>query len=198
MSEPLVTLASNTAWSVGKFRSGLIRALRENGYRVAALAPPDGQAADLPCELVPIRVNRAGTNPLEDLRLLGELRAHYRRLRPAAALHFTSKLNIYGAIAAHGLGIPSIGNITGLGSAFLGGGPVARVQRELYRFALRRADRVLFQNPDDRELFLRRRLVEPEKTALVPGSGIDLDAFAPREFRRDRTVRLPPGRPAAA
>jgi glycosyltransferase involved in cell wall biosynthesis len=180
MDSPNVVLASNSAWSLLKFRLGLIRTLQDQGLRVIALAPRDGSEERLPCECFPIRVNRSGTNPLEDLALLRELRRQYRGLRPVAALHFTSKLNIYGALAARWLRIPSIGNITGLGSAFLGGGPVAWIQQRLYRFALSGVQRIFFQNPEDLRLFTGRRLADPSRSRLIPGSGVDLQAFSPR------------------
>ena len=37
-----------------------------------------------------------------------------------------------------------------------------------------------FQNPDDRALFLKHAIVKAERTALLPGSGIDPELFAPR------------------
>jgi glycosyltransferase involved in cell wall biosynthesis len=51
----------------------------------------------------------------------------------------------------------------------------------LYRLAMRRAAVVIFQNPDDRRYFISRRLVEPEKTVIISGSGVDTLAFRPVE-----------------
>jgi glycosyltransferase involved in cell wall biosynthesis len=177
----LVLLASNTAWSVANFRGGLMRGLQRAGYRLAVAAPADRHAGELPCDFVAIRMARGGLNPFEDLRLLRELRAVYRRLTPQAVLHFTAKLNIYGTLACHSLGIASVASVTGLGSGFIGGGPVAGIMRGLYRLALRRAGTVFFQNPDDRQYFMERKLVTESLAELVPGSGVDLQRYAPRE-----------------
>lgn len=176
----LVLVVANTAWSIFNFRSGLLEALRAAGYRVTAVAPEDGYESCLPCEFTPVRLNRKSINPFEDLRFAGELRRIYRRLRPFAVLHFTSKVNIYGTLAARGLGVRCIDNISGLGSAFLGGGLVAGIQKLLYRLSLRHAYRVFFQNPDDADHFVRRRLVFPSRIGLLPGSGINLQRFRPR------------------
>jgi glycosyltransferase involved in cell wall biosynthesis len=182
-SAPLVLLASNTAWSVANFRGGLMRGLQRAGYRLAVAAPADRYAGELPCDFVAIRVARGGLNPFEDLRLLRELRAVYRRLAPRAVLHFTAKLNIYGTLACHSLGIASVASVTGLGSGFIAGGPVAGIMRGLYRFALRRAGAIFFQNPDDRQYFIERKLVPESLAKLVPGSGVDLQRYAPREAK---------------
>jgi glycosyltransferase involved in cell wall biosynthesis len=180
MAKPLVVVAANSTWSIVRFRQGLLRGLEQAGYALAAVAPSDEYADRLPCPLLPIDMQRGGTNPLQDLRLYLALRAAYRRLRPAAVLHFTSKLNIYGTLACRSLGIPSLCNVSGLGSGFLGGGLVAGVQRLLYRIALRRASRVFFQNPEDREQFLQAGLVPERLAGLLPGSGVDLRFFSPR------------------
>ena len=49
----------------------------------------------------------------------------------------------------------------------------------LYRVGLSRAAVVFFQNPDDRALFIERQMVRPDQARLLPGSGVDLDRFAP-------------------
>jgi len=46
----------------------------------------------------------------------------------------------------------------------------------LYRVAFRRAV-VFFENADDRQLFVDRKIIRVEQTRVVPGSGIDLDQF---------------------
>jgi glycosyltransferase involved in cell wall biosynthesis len=96
-------------------------------------------------------------------------------------LHFTIKPNIYGTLAARLAGIPSINNVSGLGTVFLIENLVSKVARGLYRLAFRYPHKVFFQNNDDRELFIRYGLIRPERTGLVPGSGVDLARFQPQE-----------------
>jgi glycosyltransferase involved in cell wall biosynthesis len=179
-AERLVAIAANTAWSIANFRARLIQRLQAAGYEVVAIAPRDEYADRLPCRFEPIRMDRKGVNPFEDLRLFFELRSLYRRLGLAAAFHFTAKLNIYGTLAARGLGICCVNNISGLGSGFLGGGVVSRIQQILYRLALKRSALVFFQNRDDAEYFLDRGLVPSGLVDLLPGSGVDLKSFLPR------------------
>src|SRR5690606_24159230 len=94
-------------------------------------------------------------------------------------LSYTIKNNLFGAMAARRLAIPFLPNVTGLGTAFLSGGLLQRVAEMLYRRAFARVPCVFFQNEEDRDLFLSRRLVRPEQVRLLPGSGVDLDHFAP-------------------
>ena len=94
-------------------------------------------------------------------------------------LHYTIKPNIYGSIAARLAGIPSINNVSGLGTVFLIKNMVSKVALGLYRFAFRFPVKVFFQNRDDRQLFLDNGLVRKEITGLLPGSGVDTRRFRP-------------------
>jgi glycosyltransferase involved in cell wall biosynthesis len=111
--------------------------------------------------------------------LLRRFRSLLKRLRPAAYLSYTIKPNIYGAMAAGVLGIPAIPNVSGLGTAFLRGGALQRFVTMLYRVAFRRAPVVFFQNSEDCDVFVNRRIVRADQARILPGSGVDLAHFAP-------------------
>jgi glycosyltransferase involved in cell wall biosynthesis len=179
-----IVLAANDSWNLVNYRAGLIAALQDAGFRVAALAPPGPHAdrfRNMGVEFHPVPMTPRGTSPLGDFRTLLGFRRQLKAIRPAALLGFTSKPNIYGSIAARMCGVPVIiNNISGLGTAFSKAGPLQRLAAGLYRFALRRSSTVFFQNRDDLELFQSRRLVRPGQAALLPGSGVDLDRFSPR------------------
>ena len=177
-----VVISINASWNIVNFRSGLIAALRDRGWRVVALSPADAYShrlVDLGAEHVPIAIDSSGLSPVRDLVLLGHYYRRLARIRPDAFLGWTAKPNIYGSLAAHALGIPVVNNISGLGTAFIAGGPLRRIVSFLYRIALRRSAAVFFQNPEDRLLFLAGELARPEQARLVPGSGVDLDRFQP-------------------
>jgi glycosyltransferase involved in cell wall biosynthesis len=178
-----IVLAANSAWNIVNFRGGLIRALARAGYRPIVVAPhetgAEARMTALGVERFALPVDRSGLNPLTDLRLLLAYRRLLRRLRPAAFLGFTIKPNIYGCLAAGSLGIPAIPNVSGLGTAFIRQGPLQWLVTRLSRFAFRKAAVVLFQNGDDCRLFVDRGIVRPGKARVIPGSGIDLDRFAP-------------------
>jgi glycosyltransferase involved in cell wall biosynthesis len=177
-----VVISYNTCWYVYNFRLPLIRALQERGWRVTVLAPRDKYTERVTAsgaEHQHIDLDARGTNPFRELATIRRFKAAYRALRPAVALQYTIKPDIYGSIAARSLRIPVINTITGLGSMF-SGGPREVLARQLYRFAFSRADLVLFQNADDRALFINGRMVRPERAGLLPGSGVDTERFSPR------------------
>ena len=176
-----LALAANAAWNIVNFRSGLIQGLQRAGWQVIALAPRDeyaGRLEAMGCRFIDTPMQAAGTNPADDLRLWRRYRALLRELRPDAFMGYTIKPNVYGSLAAHQLGVPVVNNITGLGSAFIGSHWLAWVARWLYRRALRRSYRVVFENADDQAYFVSAGLARREQTRRMPSCGIDLQAFA--------------------
>lgn len=182
MTHKRIVLAINASWNIINFRLGLIRGLQAAGYEVIALAPADRFSpalAEHGITFIPIELDARGTSVLADLDLLRRYRKVLREIRPNAFLAYTIKPNIYGSIAARMLGIPVINNIAGLGDTFIGETCLNRLVRGLYRLALARSPVIFFQNPDDRALFYTRKIVREAQTRLLPGSGVDLDRFAP-------------------
>jgi glycosyltransferase involved in cell wall biosynthesis len=178
-----VVLVANTLWSIVIFRPGLLRTLVRMGVDVVVMAPVDDtlpRARELNVRVIPLELSAKGTNPLRDLALVRTLVTRYRALKPDLVFHYTIKPNIYGSIAAKLAGVPCIAVTTGLGYAFVNTNLVARVAKALYCFAFRFAREVWFLNGDDRQDFVAQRLVDPAKTQVLPGEGIDLAHFAPR------------------
>ena len=182
MSKPLIVLTANTAWNLAHFRAPLLQAFAKRGFLLVALAPVDASVLRLQamgCKVEPLPVPAHGRNPWADFILFWNYLRLLRRYRPVALLSFTVKPNIYAGLAARLLGITHLGNISGLGTAFIQGGWLGRLVQGLYRLGLGGARTVFFQNPDDRDFFLARRLVREGQAALLPGSGVDLDHFKP-------------------
>ncbi|HSN31161.1 MAG TPA: glycosyltransferase family 4 protein, partial [Ideonella sp.] len=158
-----------------------MRGLQAEGWEVVCAAPQDGhveRVLALGCRYVALPMDSSGTHPLRDLELYRRYRALLAAERPQAFLGFTIKPNVWGSLAAHRLGIPVVNNIAGLGTAFVRHGWLTHVARVLYRRALGRSARVLFQNEEDRRYFVETGLVAATRAERIPGSGIDLRAFA--------------------
>ena len=177
-----IVLSANSDWNIANFRQGLIRALQKAGFDPVVIAPQDPAAEDrmraLGVERIPLRIDRAGMNPFTDFRLFARYRNLLKTLRPAAYLGYTIKPNVYGSLAAASLGIPAFPNVSGLGTAFIRGGPLQRIVTSLYKAGFARAPVVFFQNEEDRQLFVDRGIVKLAQTRVLPGSGVDLERFA--------------------
>ena len=180
-----ILMTVNAAWNIWNFRQPLVKALSADGHRITVLAPPDDSVADLErigCRFRPLEMSVKGLNPVEDLKLQRRLKRIFLEERPDAILSFTIKNNIFGSQAARTAGVPFVPNVTGLGTAFLSGGLLQTIAEQLYRRAFGKLPIVFFQNEDDRDLFLDRKLVRSDTARLLPGSGIDLVRFARAEM----------------
>lgn len=188
-----VVVVASLAYSLVNFRGSLLRAMADRGHDVLACAPDDDPVvrASLAAMGVGFRtvpMDRTGTNPWRDLVTLCALRRLIRSERPDVLLAYTQKPIIYGGIAARLSGRhPSFyAMVTGLGHAF--GEPVnakrallRAIVSALYRLAVARARCVfVFNDADAAEMRNRRILRSHHRIVQVPGSGIDLAAFAPQ------------------
>ncbi len=179
---PTIVFAANTSWNLVNFRSNIIAALIERGFHVVAIAPNDAFTAQLKLmgvEFHSLDFRSSAISPRGDVLLFLRYLRLLRAIAPAAFLGFTIKPNIYGSMAARLLGIPAINNVSGLGTAFIKQGLITRIATGLYRQAFRKSATVFFQNDEDRAQFVAARIVDIERTRLLPGSGIDLERFKP-------------------
>lgn len=189
-----VLLLGSYAPSLLHFRGPLIAEMVERGHKVVAAAPSiSGEVAGLArigALGVELRLANASLDPLALLRSLVEVSRLVREHSPQVLIGYTIKPVILGALAGHLERVPTIVSmITGVGFAFTEGRTLRRLVSRaaawpLYRLALARSHRIVFQNRDDEALFRRLRLLprgfEPR---IVNGSGVDLDHYS--------LVRLP-------
>lgn len=187
-------------------RLPLALAARSFGFDVqVAASDSDPESADriaaagLPFH--PLPLSQHGVNPARELKTIFALQRLYTRLKPDLLHHVSIKPVIYGGIAAKLSRRRSvIQAMSGLGYLHVSGEPRARLLEKLSRPAFRLAlsgagIRMVFQNPDDRQLFVNRGLIAEQRTSVIRGSGVDENEFAPLpEPRADLPVVLFAGR----
>jgi glycosyltransferase involved in cell wall biosynthesis len=171
-------------------RLSLAEAAVARGVDVHVAAPADSEAAaritaaGATFHEVPLR--RGGMNVLGELRLTRVFYDLIRTLKPDLIHAVTMKPVIYGGAAARLANAPAVVfSVTGLGHLFLTGTVKARLLRRmvmaLFRLALHHPCAfTIFQNTDDRDLFVDAGAVEAQRTTVIPGTGVDLDLFHPR------------------
>jgi N,N'-diacetylbacillosaminyl-diphospho-undecaprenol alpha-1,3-N-acetylgalactosaminyltransferase len=121
---------------------------------------------------------------MKNFRLFAAILRAVRNIRPDVVHNFTHKPAVLGTLAARLAGVRRIFvTITGLGVLFSNNDWGSKIKRTLlliqYRLALRFATAVFFQNPDDLNYFVARRLVNRKRAVLTAGSGIDVEAIKP-------------------
>ena len=179
-----IAISINSSWNFINFRLGLIKTLLNEGYEIIAIAPFDSASEKLQalgCTFIPIDMSPRGKNPLKELLIIYNYWKILNTIKPNYLLTFTVKPNIYGSIAARILRIPTINNIAGLGEPFARSGVLMVLVTQLYKIALGGATKIFFQNSEDRDIFIARKIVPIALIDRLPGSGINTIEFTPAE-----------------
>ena len=185
---PKLLFTVNDAGFFLSHRLAIAQAARDAGYDVHVATAPGAAVArirDLGFTHHPVPLSRRGLNPVAEIGTLWSLFRLYRRLSLALIHHVTIKPVLYGGIAARLAGTPAVVSaVTGLGYVFIRRGWKASLLQYAiktgYRWSLkRRGARVIFQNPDDREIFLTQGMANAKDSVLIKGSGVDVTRFIP-------------------
>lgn len=172
--------------SLINFRGDLIKSIEDTGVDVLSVSSPlteplKQEFLEKKIKHESVTFKRNGLSPLQDLKTLTELFRLFRSKAPSFVLAYTIKPVIWGGLAARFTNTKFYALITGLGFAFQGQGlkrkTLTKLVSFLYKLSLKSATKVIFQNEDNRRLFVERNIVPFEKTEVISGSGVDIKRF---------------------
>lgn len=179
-----VVFLANSSWYLWNFRARMAREIAGDGREIVFVAPRDDYSERLAAigRFIEIKMNRKGKNPFAEFSTLLGIYKALGKEDEFALLTWTPKANIYGGIASRFLRCSFYPNISGLGTVFVNGGVLTGLVRLLYKFGIRHANRVFFQNTEDRDTLVKAGAVKRELSVLLPGSGVDTERFQPKPF----------------
>lgn len=183
MSNYTVILSANRGYAFTSSRIDIIKRFVASGWRVVLATADDSYSRSIESMgvvLEPVIFNRGGLVLVDDLKAYWRLSAIYNQYKPLLIHHFHAKPVIFGSIAARRVlsaTVTTVNTITGLGNAFEAGGITANLAARGYAFAGKCSDSMVFQNRDDKKLFLERGWVSSDQARLIIGSGVDLEQF---------------------
>lgn len=173
--------------SLYNFRGQLLKCLKKANLEVNALASGatsnDIKAVEsLGANYIDYPVSRSGLSPTQDLKTFAALRNIFTQQKPDVILAYTIKPIIWGGVAARR--VPNCrfyALVTGLGFAFQAGNwkknLLVKLVAFLYKISLKKAEKVIFQNPDNQKVFVDLGIVPKYKTCVVNGSGVDINHY---------------------
>ena len=196
-SKPLLLYLVSEDWYFRSHRLPMAQAAQQAGYdvHVATHVQADGAAIEaLGFTLHPLAWRRGSVNPLERLRLIGEVRRLYRELKPDLVHHVALEPAVIGSLASTGLNQRTLNAFAGLGFVFTARTPNALLSRFviglLFRALLNRPHHaVLVQNEDDRATIAALG-IDAGRLFMIPGSGVDTERLP--------MLPEPPGPPVIA
>ena len=174
-----IMILANSDTGLYKFRRELLEELLKQHQVCICL--PNGDyiqsMVEMGCEFIQCDyLERRGKNPFKELKLISFYKKVLKAEKPDIVFTYTIKPNIYGGMACKSLKIPYVVNITGLGSAVENAGVMQKVTLALYKIGLKGAQKVFFQNTENRDFMLEKKVVNGAYD-LLPGSGVNLNQY---------------------
>lgn len=181
-----ILIATNHSYMLYRFRRELIEALMREHEVILSMPfvghEDDFKAMGLRC--IDTKLDRRSVDPVKDIRLVKAYRTMLDEIAPDIVITYSIKPNIYMGGACKARGIPYFANVQGLGTAFEK--PVlSSVVTAMYRRALSRAEKVFFENTENANFFIERRIVSPDRVCVLPGAGINLAEYPYLPMRDD-------------
>ncbi len=186
--QPRIIFVDNAFDGFRRDRMQLVQAARDLGLEIHVAAPRARTSVSPAYEgftFHPIPMTRKGTSIWKEPATVVALLRLYRSLRPTLVHHLRLKPVLYGSVAANLAGVPGVVNtLTGLGFVFTDESEKTAPVRKWVEIGCRRAFRhanlrVIFQNPDDRAVFIRKRILFGEQATVIKGSGVDVSLYRP-------------------
>lgn len=182
-----ILILANNDVGLFKFRRELLETLLVAKHEVYLSLPNGGFVPDMikmGCKFINTEISRHGTNPVTDLLLILQYKKIIKSVKPDIVFTYTIKPNVYGGFACQLSKVPYVANVTGLGTAVENGGVLQKITLALYKTGLRKAQKVFFQNQANLDFMLAHG-IKPKSHALIPGSGVNLERFAPLPYPQD-------------
>ena len=185
-----VLILANIGLGLYKFRRELLEELAKQNEVFFCI--PNDEFVDpikkLGCQFIdnPL-LDRHGTNPITELKLISFYKKVLRDVKPDIVFTYTIKPNAYGGMACASLGVPYVVNVTGLGTSIENGGLMQKISLTLYKMGLRKAQKVFFQNTENRDFMVSRGVVKGAYD-MLPGSGVNLNQYEVFPYPDGETV----------
>ena len=184
-------IVTNHSYMLYRFRKELIQRLMED-YEVVISTPFVGHEEDLQelgAHCIETEVDRRSVNPVTDLRLLRTYKKILKRENPDLVITYSIKPNIYAGYLCGKMKIPFLANVQGLGTAFQK--PVlSDMVTVMYRTALRKVEKVIFENQANAQEFKKRRILSEEKEVVLHGAGINLKEYRYRFYPNNEKIHF--------
>lgn len=174
----------NVDWFFLSHRKDIALSAQKNGYDVTVVTKDTGKKQyieALGLKVIDLPMNRSGQNIIEELYTCWFLYRFYRREKPDIIHHVGLKAILWGTLAAKLAKVHGVVNaVSGLGIFFSEENKslVSKLLPKVLRFSHHRKNlAVIFQNEEDKGLFLKNRIIKEEQAFMIKGSGVDLNQY---------------------
>lgn len=174
----------NVDWFFLSHRKDIALAAKEAGWDVTIVTADTGKLKDIDAiglKTINLPMSRSGMNIKEEIGTLRFLYNLYKREKPDVVHHVGMKTILWGTLAAKFAKVNGVVNaISGLGGFFAedNKGLLAKVMPKVLKYSHNR-DKTLciFQNNEDKGLYVKNGIIKEKQARYIKGSGVHLDEF---------------------
>ena len=174
----------NVDWFFLSHRLPVALAAQKAGWDVTIVTADTGKLKDISAQglkVVNLPMSRSGMNLFQELGTLRFLRKLYKREKPDVVHHVGMKTILWGTLAAKFAKVNGVVNaISGLGGFFAedNKGLMSRMMPKVLKFSHKQKNLLcIFQNDDDKGLYVKNGIIKEEQARYIKGSGVDLKEF---------------------
>ncbi len=174
----------NVDWFFLSHRLPVALAAQKTGWDVTIVTADTGKLKDIEAlglKTINLPMSRSGMNLFQELGTLNFLHKLYKRENPDVVHHVGMKTILWGTLAAKFTKVNGVVNaISGLGGFFAedNKGLMARVMPNVLKFSHDRKNLLcIFQNNEDKGLYVKNGIIKEEQARYIKGSGVNLKDF---------------------
>lgn len=187
----------NVDWFFLSHRLPVALAAQKAGWDVTIVTADTGKLKDIEAtglQAINLPMSRSGMNIFQELGTLNFLRKLYKREKPDVVHHVGMKTILWGTLAAKFSKVNGVVNaISGLGGFFAedNKGLMARVMPKVLKFSHDRKNLLcIFQNNEDKGLYVKNGIIKEEQARYIKGSGVNLNDFCYTPEPSSDTLRI--------
>jgi glycosyltransferase involved in cell wall biosynthesis len=174
----------NVDWFFLSHRKEIALAAQKDGYSVTIVTNNTGMKSvieGLGLKVIDLPMSRSGMNLIQELSTFKYLYKLYKREKPDVVHHVGLKAILWGTLAAKFAKVSGVLNaVSGLGIFFAEDSEsvLSKIFVQVFRYSHHRNNlAVIFQNDDDKSLFLTKGIIRRDQAYIIKGSGVDLEQF---------------------
>jgi N,N'-diacetylbacillosaminyl-diphospho-undecaprenol alpha-1,3-N-acetylgalactosaminyltransferase len=178
---------ANSDFYLYNFRFNLLKELKKSNWEVFVCCPETKvffkeEFKNAGIIFLPISIKRGMGSIFDNYKYFQQVKKICRTNRFDLCHNFTPKVGILGSWAQKKAGIKNIVcSVSGLGYVYASSKFIHKILRiilnKAYKIVFSFCKKVIFQNPDDLEFFLKKKIIIKRKAELIMGSGVDCNYF---------------------
>jgi glycosyltransferase involved in cell wall biosynthesis len=187
----------NVDWFFLSHRLPIALAAQKAGWDVTIVTADTGKLKDIEAEglkVINLPMSRSGMNIMEELGTLRFLYSLYKREKPDVVHHVGMKTILWGTLAAKFAGVNGVVNaVSGLGGFFAEENKslLAKVMPKVLKFSHKMKNLlVIFQNQEDRGMYVKKGIISDKQARFIKGSGVNLQEFCYMSEPSDKKVKV--------